>query len=91
MIHRYLHGAAQYRPQLPALQATEGTALDDTYDIANFRRLLFIVGVKLFSLLDNPFIDRMRGAPRHFDHNCFGHLGRDDLAYFFVLMSGTSL
>ena len=47
---------------------------------------LFVVRVKLLALADDSLIQRMRHAPRHFDHDGLGHLVRDHAPIFSFLM-----
>src|SRR5581483_3264438 len=88
MIDPDLHRAPDHVAELPALQTTERPALDNPDNIADLRRLLLIVRIKLLSLGNNPFVDRVDHAARHFNHNGFCHPGRNHFADFFVLVRG---
>src|SRR6266849_350751 len=53
------------------------------------RFVLLVVRIKLLPDRDYPLVHRMRLLPRHFDHDRFLHLVRDDCAdqLFMVLLS----
>jgi len=50
------------------------------------RAAFFIVRVELFALADDSLIERMRNAPGDLNHNGLGHLVRDHMSNFFILV-----
>src|SRR5438552_16000946 len=74
--------------EAPAFVFTRRTALDDSDHIALMRLAVLIVRHEIRALGDNPFVDRMRYPPAHFDHDGLLHLRAGHDADFFRPVPG---
>src|SRR5206468_963285 len=87
-LRSHLGRATDHLGQRPALQLAQGPALHDPHHIGQLGRSCLVVSVKLLPLADDSLVERMRYAAAHFHHDGLGHLGRDHLADFLVLVTG---
>src|SRR5689334_9324645 len=70
--HPNLHRAPDHFSECPPLQLAQRPVLHNAHHVADLGRAVFIVSVELLLLRDDPLVNRVWDATRHFDDDGLG-------------------